>query len=49
MNSCPLCGRELYLEESTGDPVCLACCKTNKGDHYTLLSLINSWESEGGQ
>jgi hypothetical protein len=37
---CPLCGRALYLEHSTGDPVCLSCCKTKRGDRYTLLSFV---------
>jgi hypothetical protein len=42
---CPMCGRDLYVERSTGDPVCLSCCKTKSGDHYTLLSMIE--ESDG--
>lgn len=43
---CPICGKDLYLEASTGDTVCLSCCKTNPGDHYTLLSLITGEDGE---
>lgn len=40
MNDCPICGRPLYLEGSTGDPVCLSCCKMKSGDHYSLLEPL---------
>lgn len=43
---CPMCGRALYIEASTGDPVCMACCKTKRGDHYTLLSRIEENEND---
>ena len=37
---CPMCGRALYLEGSTGDVVCVSCCGLVAGEHYVLLSLI---------
>lgn len=37
---CPICDLPLYIEASTGDPVCMACCNIKRGDHYTLLSLV---------
>jgi hypothetical protein len=37
-----MCGRWLYREESTGDPVCVRCCGVNIGDNYVTLRTEES-------